>query len=822
MWTAEKIYYQGSSNFIRAYQGTELVWEKPSPTSNYITFTAKATNSTIGLEHLSSNQTLEYSYDGNNWFNMTTDTSITLSSIDNYIYVRGVLSSNNTNSNYTQFTMTGDIKASGNINYLWNKDNPNEPLKQYCGKGLFMSCSALKDVSELELPATTLAGDCYYNMFTFTSITTAPALPAETLANNCYSFMFSYCSSLTTAPILPATTLVSSCYTYMFSYCGSLNYIKCLATDISAGNCTNNWVTGVASTGTFVKDNNMTGWTVDSRNGIPNGWTVEDNMPYLRFTSLDGALTPPSEISLGSLATGQTIEYSYDINNWSSMTEQTIIEVEGGQSVYIRGVLISNNTDSNFTTFNIGNFKVSGNINYLWNYNNPNEPLKDYCGHKLFYYCRALSDVSELKLPATALTSNCYSSMFRGCTSLTTAPELPATTLAGECYLDMFQDCTSLTSAPTLPATTLYERCYRNMFRGCTSLTTAPVLPATTLAIYCYSSMFNSCTSLTSAPALPATTLATYCYYYMFENCSALTTAPDLPAETLVNYCYNNMFNGCSSLNNIKCLATDISASNCTYNWVRNVAATGTFAKPQEMSGWTRGSHGIPTNWTVEDITIDFTKRYWFTASASGSSLTPLNTAPFRVPTKWNNGYRVQVDFYVTTSFSSDMGYLINGTGTFPIELCLYSSGFYLDSHYPNSTTDATVNTSDYDNRRWWTSISSWTKSSSMPVTVDCEVGKGILYNMTNGQQLSTNGTAIRNQNYCTTKDYYMLIGTARQLNECYVSDVRIYDDNNTLIHNFQLYPYNDTYAYLDRVTNIWYEWYGENAVLEDVQVTDR
>lgn len=30
MWTAEKIYYRNSDNFTRAYQGNELVWEKPS------------------------------------------------------------------------------------------------------------------------------------------------------------------------------------------------------------------------------------------------------------------------------------------------------------------------------------------------------------------------------------------------------------------------------------------------------------------------------------------------------------------------------------------------------------------------------------------------------------------------------------------------------------------------------------------------------------------------------------------------------------------------------------------------------------------------
>ena len=60
--------------------------------------------------------------------------------------------------------------------------------------------------------------------------------------------------------------------------------------------------------------------------------------------------------------------------------------------------------------------------------------------------------------------------MFRGCTSLTTAPSLPATTLAGSCYRYMFYGCTALTTAPELPATTLHMTCYEYMFNGCTKI----------------------------------------------------------------------------------------------------------------------------------------------------------------------------------------------------------------------------------------------------------------------------------------------------------------------------------------------------------------
>ena len=87
----------------------------------------------------------------------------------------------------------------------------------------------------------------------------------------------------------------------------------------------------------------------------------------------------------------------------------------------------------------------------------------------------------------------------------------------------------------------------------------------------------------------------------MFDGCGSLTVAPELPATTLANACYIQMFGGCTSLNYIKCLATDISATNCTYNWVNGVAPTGTFVKNPNMTSWTTGDSGIPSGWTVQD-----------------------------------------------------------------------------------------------------------------------------------------------------------------------------------------------------------------------------
>ena len=226
------------------------------------------------------------------------------------------------------------------------------------------------------------------------------------------------------------------------------------------------------------------------------------------------------------------------------------------------------------------------------------------CYEEMFYDCTSLTTAPSI-LPAMTLANYCYQEMFYNCRSLITAPELPATTLAQSCYSDMFYHCYSLTTAPSiLPAMTLARNCYEDMFEGCTSLTTAPVLPATTLATRCYSSMFAGCTGLTTAPSiLPATTLAESCYQYMFSGCESLTTAPELPAINFAEGCYSNMFNGCNSLNYIKCLANAMHSDFYTFKWVDDVASAGTFVKNTSMSGWTRGTSGIPSGWTVENYT---------------------------------------------------------------------------------------------------------------------------------------------------------------------------------------------------------------------------
>ena len=304
----------------------------------------------------------------------------------------------------------------------------------------------------------------------------------------------------------------------------------------------------------------------------------------LKFTVNEDSQAGTITLTIPSGLTEQectNIQYSLNGKTWVTfenheqgltITTPTLI---AGDSVYFRGhaTLISKSSSkySRFTTSS-PTFKIS-----------------------------ASGSVMSLIGDSETLTNFAFYNLFYGCTSLTTAPELPATTLVVSCYRRMFMGCTSLVTPPNLPATTLSNNCYDSMFSGCTSLTIAPDLPVTTIPSSCYYSMFYGCTSLINAPALPATTLANSCYNCMFQNCTSLINAPELHATYLPNSCYYQMFSGCTSLNKITMLATNISEGYCLYDWVKGVAATGTFIKNPEMTTLPTGTSGIPSGWIVKD-----------------------------------------------------------------------------------------------------------------------------------------------------------------------------------------------------------------------------
>ena len=375
---------------------------------------------------------------------------------------------------------------------------PATTLAEGCYGSMFNSCTQLTTAPEL--PVTTLAYWCYDNMFNgCSSLTKAPELPATTLADHCYEAMFYGCTRLTKAPQLPATTLANRCYYRMFKYCSSLNYIKMLATDVSATDCLAGWVNGVASSGTFVKDASTTLPT--GENGIPDGWTVEAADYYATEYFTIESLEDDNQIGIAD-SDRPSISISTDKRTWTTVTPNTaptyFITLNAGQKVYIKG---SNDTYSDWSTegyfTSTNKFNVSGNI-------------------------MSLIYADDFKNKTTLSSSNSFAYLFSGADKLISAEHL------------------------VLPATTLADSCYESMFNTCMSLTTAPELPATTLADFCYASMFRGC-SFTTAPELPATTLVDFCYYNMFYNCIQLNYIKMLATDVSANNCLTGWVNNVAS-----------------------------------------------------------------------------------------------------------------------------------------------------------------------------------------------------------------------------------------------------------------------------------
>ena len=225
-------------------------WETGKITDNgkaeeiipYVTFTANGEQKfkmiTYGDFTFSN---LEYSVNGVDWKTVVAGDEgvVTFGSDNGELRLRGK-NPNGTATDYSNystitFTENAPVACTGDIRTLLDWSNYNTVDTQnakFCY--LFSRCSVL--TSAPELPAETLADNCYGSMFNrCTNLTSAPALPATTLAIGCYSRMFEFCTNLESAPVLSAETLAQNCYYSMFYGCSKLTTVTMLApsTEIS-------------------------------------------------------------------------------------------------------------------------------------------------------------------------------------------------------------------------------------------------------------------------------------------------------------------------------------------------------------------------------------------------------------------------------------------------------------------------------------------------------------------------------------------------------------------------------------------------------------
>ena len=254
----------------------KLIDDTVAAETNYLTFTAEEDGSTFGIVNKDNNPDVQYSLDGGEtWTALAAGDTITLAHKGDKALLKGDNPKGFSNrENYSSFTMTGKVSASGSVMSLIDGIGKTLVVPAGdCFHSLFEGCTSLTQAPEL--PATTLAEGCYqYMFFGCTSLTEAPELPATTLAEYCYLGMFFGCTSLTQAPKLPATTLLEGCYANMFSGCTNLSEINVsFATWSDYYSSTDVWVTNVAPTGTFICPK---GLPLEYGVGrIPEGWTVK-------------------------------------------------------------------------------------------------------------------------------------------------------------------------------------------------------------------------------------------------------------------------------------------------------------------------------------------------------------------------------------------------------------------------------------------------------------------------------------------------------------------------------------------------------------------
>lgn len=299
--------------------------------------------------------TASYSFDKVNWIPFTTDGDVIVRKGQKLYCKSTFIPSSYYSSNY-RFHISGKFNAGGDIlslclgdDYLGEYDSyPVDNPNGWQSPRIFYKCFgglAIINAKELVFPPYT-SGNVYSYMFEgCKDLITAPKLPALKLASECYMAMFNGCTSLTKAPTLAAQTSSNSSggyYNYIFYRCSNLSYIKFL--DLAAPHYTDNgttgyWVSGVASTGKFIKNVNAT-WNGRGVHWIPEGWDVylydELKDMYVIRLKVNGI---PYE-----MYTSEPIDVTWEefINNdsYNGMFEFTESDdiLYNGQLFYINGV----------------------------------------------------------------------------------------------------------------------------------------------------------------------------------------------------------------------------------------------------------------------------------------------------------------------------------------------------------------------------------------------------------------------------------------------------------------------------------------------------
>ena len=554
------------------------------------------------------------------------------------------------------------FKDSSSIISVSNLLLPLIKLDQSCYESMFEECISLNHAFEI-LPAMKLTSACYKNMFKgCISLTQAPELPAIQLIESCYEGMFKDCTSLNS--IIVGFEEWNQLYTlnWVENVSQNGNFKKYNKLQSLTGNSyiPSGWVVDDTKRGFTVTAliENSKVWfrhltnneiakmrykTNYSKNWMPYSSEEEISLSnkgdFVIFESTNENYSYADDYERLFQAEGE-IAVSGDIQsllNYISSCKLVFSsfflycqELIDASKLILSATNLSSGCYSNMfagcvnlqyaplqlpatyvPSYAYGNYDWGGMFSECTSLINMPLIKATYLGPEalsnMFYGCHSLVDVQQ-EFYFEQIQPFACRSMFEECISLSQAPKIPNIKLSAGCYSYMFTECRALVNPPELPSLQLSAGCYAYMFYGCTSLIEMPELPATSLTFACYESMFRGCTSLIEAKPLLATQLAPDCYYMMFYDCLQLNYV-NVSFSSWQQYDQNYNDTGLDDYGYYEDYYSDSIVYDeeenflyytFTYQWLKGVSSSGTFAKPLQLQIRYDNS-SIPRGWNYQN-----------------------------------------------------------------------------------------------------------------------------------------------------------------------------------------------------------------------------
>ena len=468
---------------------------------------------------------------------------------------------------------------------------PSTALDSYVYSSLFNGCTGLTSIPSGLLPSTTLGIGCYYSMFSSSGLTSIPEglLTSTNLSNLCYVNMFAF-SNVTSIPsgLLPATELKNGCYNGIFMGCESLKSanIELPATTVNNGyeyyfmfyNCSN-----------LTDPPTIKATSVSGNKAFHEMFYGCSKMKYLVCDMLNEPSSSISQDWLNGVSETGTFYKNPDAT-WDQTITKGNDTVPTGWNIttlsepeYLKFTTVDDN-GSTYAFSKAGlEYSIDGGA---WttleaNTNTPNVP-KD----------------SNIR--------------FRG--NLTTNGSEGIGTFSSSGKFDAEGDLMTLLYGEYYVGQTgkFADYMFTAMFRFTKIVNAYNLVIPYNSGSYSYSCyyMFNFCSELEVAPKelKGDTYVGNYSFFQMFGNCKKLTKTPIIWYTFPAYNAMDTMFVNDVLLSEVYLMQTHDNnhVDNLrSYNWLKNVAATGTFYMSQDAT-WdstvSRDANGIPAGWTIVKV----------------------------------------------------------------------------------------------------------------------------------------------------------------------------------------------------------------------------